>query len=111
MTMTVGQLKELLEDLDVDDDTLVYIGHQPSWPLCFGVAGVTHWAQRERECPDHEGYLVEHDPDCLEAYGDPEETGDEHSDERVLWIVLSDGSPYERSPYAPRWLWDEGGWR
>lgn len=105
----IEKLEELREDNGPDWDPHVYSGHQPSYPLAMGIAGVVHWSERERECPDHEGYLVDHDPDCREAYP-PEEVG-EYDDESVLWIVLSDGSPYERSPYAPRWLWEEGGWR
>lgn len=40
MSMTVGQLREMLEDLDLNDDDEVRIVFQPSWPLQFEVAGI-----------------------------------------------------------------------
>lgn len=111
--MKVGELRELLEAVE-DDSLEVYIGTQPSWPLCFGVAGVRHPnEEREVECPVHEGYLVNHQfrnptTNLYEHCGaEPEEEEDEDgSDRNAVWIVSSDGHPWDRSPYAPRWLWE-----
>lgn len=35
MAMTAGQLKAILDGLD--DDTEIFVAHQPSWPLEFPV--------------------------------------------------------------------------
>lgn len=109
--MNIGELRELLEELeDLDDDTPVFVAHQPSWPLCLNLAGVIHWSQRERECPDHEGYLVDHNEECALEYPERLDELDPSADERAVWLVGGD-HPHDRSPYAPRWLWEEGGWR
>lgn len=103
--MKVGELKELLEEFE-DDEADVLIGTQPHWPLAFHVIGVTSFGDREVECPDHEGYLLEHDEECRERFEADNTAEDPNSDQRALWIVSAEGSPYDRNPYAPRWLWD-----
>lgn len=114
-TMNVGELKELLEECD--DEQVVFVGHQPSWPLCMSVAGIRHKGEeRETECPLHEGYLVHHsfrnpNTDAYEQCDaapeeEDEDDGDEQSDRNAVWIVAGD-HPWDRSPYAPRWLWEE----
>lgn len=108
--MNVGELKELLENFE-DDEAMVLIGIQPSWPLCHGVAGVTSFGEREVECPDHKGYLLEHDKECMARFEADNNAEEPSSDQRAVWVVASEGHPYDRSPYAPRWLWEEGGWR
>ena len=105
--MKVGELREMLEDVG-DDHLEVYIGHQPQYPICLGVAGIRHPnEEREVECPVHEGYLVGHSLNCSAEPDDDDDGGNDLDDHRIVWIVASDGSPYERSPYAPRWLWGE----
>lgn len=108
--MTVGELKEYLENYD--DEQVILIGTQPAYPLAFHLEGTASYADREVECPDHEGYLLDHDPECEAAYEADEEDGpdSELSDYKVVWLIVSEGSPTDRSPYAPRWLWDEDGW-
>lgn len=109
--MNVGELKELLEQVE-DDELPVFIGHQPSWPICLSVAGVRH-PDEEREicCPIHEGYLIHHQfrnedgeyESCDELPEDEEETDENR---KAVWIVGGD-HPYGRSPYAPAWLWED----
>ena len=109
--MLLSELRERLEELeDLDGDTPVYIGHQPNWPLALNVAGIIHFQDQEIECPDHEGYLLEHDQDCLNNYEDPDGELPFDDDRRALWIVGGE-HPYDRSPYAPRFLWQEEGWK
>lgn len=106
--MKVGELKELLEEYE--DDQVIFLAHQPSWPLCLNIGGVASWGDRERECPDHEGYVIDHDPECVAAHEDDVDHESETADEKVVWLIGGD-HPYDRSPYAPRWLWDGEGWR
>lgn len=107
--MKVGELKTLLEDYE--DDQEILIAYQPSWPLAVNIAHVSSFGDRERECPDHEGYLIDHDPECVENNTPDDDDEDSPlADEKVLWIV-GGNHPYSRSPYAPRWLWGGEGWR
>lgn len=115
--MNVGELKELLED--VSDDTELRIAHQPSWPLALTVAGVRAPGDAfpdERECPYHYGYLVNHvvpeaQADDRYAAGalcdDAPEDEDDPRDRRdLVWIVGID-HPYDESPYAPKWVFED----
>jgi hypothetical protein len=83
--MNVGELRELIEDLD--DEVVLRIGTQPSWPLAFTVRSIVT-------------------PGAIEEYreydGNPD-GGDER--DGFVWIVTGD-HPYDESPYAPRILWD-----
>jgi hypothetical protein len=80
-TMKVGELLELLEQMN--PETEVMIAHQPSWPLAEQVVAVI---------PSEEG---------------PGPEVDEEVDEcPVVWLV-ADGHARDRSPYAPRWVFDQ----
>lgn len=90
--MNVGELKEMLED--VDDDLEVRIAAQPSWPLRFTLRSVvTPEAFAEARAQEAWDAGVER-PDDEE----PDE------DANFLWIVQGD-HPSE-SPYAPRIIWE-----
>jgi hypothetical protein len=115
--MKVGELKELLEQVE-DDDLPVYIGHQPSWPLCLNVAGVRHPDDDEEPpaCSDHPDSYVGHIITEAQAdeeqakgevcHGEPEEDERKEDDRQAVWLIGGD-HPWDRSPYAPRWLWEE----
>lgn len=100
---TVGDLIAYLEDLD--PEAPVMIAHQPNWPLAEVVRGVVSPADREIECPVHEGYLVDHgyrgeDGEyhrCTESPVSDSET------DNTVWLVAG-GHHHSRSPYAPRWV-------
>jgi hypothetical protein len=80
--MTVSTVQDLLDLLEgYDPDTPVMIAHQPGWPLAETLAGVAH---------------RDHDDDL-----DAEDHGDD-----ILWLVAG-GHPWDRSPYAPRWVFDD----
>ena len=88
--MNVRELIELLDDYDPEAPVL--IAHQPSWPLAEVVAGVVE--------DDPDRYLEDRDSDPDEDQPDTDEDG-----ARAVWIVAG-GHPYERSPYAPKWIFD-----
>jgi hypothetical protein len=92
--MKVRDLIELLENYD--DDADVMVAHQPSYPLAETLAGVASNDDREAECPEHDGYLVGHAGCDLEPESD---------DETIVWLVAG-GHHWDRSPYAPRWVFD-----
>lgn len=85
--MTVGELKERLEDFD--DELEIRLATQPSWPLRFRLAGVTS---------DEEAFEYSYTPE------EQDERGGEPS-ENFLWLVEG-GTPHDESPYAPRYVWD-----
>jgi len=89
MTMTVGQLKQLLEDYD--DDRPILAVHQPSWPLAENIVGLAVYENRY----DENGDNVDADPADVD--------GDE--DATPVWLVVS-GHQWDRSPYGPRWAFD-----
>lgn len=108
--MTVGELREALEDLE--DDVEVRIATQPSWPLAFHIGNV--WvpsqyedveAERRQERYEdlrEEGMSIE-DADALLD----EEFEDEDDDDQAkfVWIATGDGNCSDY-PYAPRYAWD-----
>lgn len=116
--MRVGELKELLEELGEEGDDLeLRIAHQPNWPLCLTVAAVRTPGDdiEPPDCPYHEGYCVGHliredQADEMYRAGDvcEEAPDDDPRDRRegYVWIVGID-HPYDESPYAPRWVFDE----
>ena len=109
--MKVGELKELLEQFD--DEQEVMIAHQPNWPLAEVLSTVTTEADREEEieCEEHPDYLVGHsfrNPDTGEyeqCRWEPEADPDEVED-RTVWLVAG-GHKWDASPYAPRWVFGD----
>lgn len=119
--MNVGELLEMLED--VDPQTELRVAHQPSWPLALTVAAVRYPGDDadELECGDHPGYCIGHTITADQADEGGTETGPgdysigdecewEDEDERgdrtdKVWIVAID-HPYGESPYAPRWVFE-----
>jgi hypothetical protein len=83
MSMTVQQLRDLLEDCDPEAEVL--LAHQPSWPLQFTVRGVYAPEPFDPTDPINEGV----EP--------PEDRGN------VVYIVEGSQPFY---PYAPREAWD-----
>lgn len=84
--MNVGQLRELLEN--VDDNVPVIVATQPSWPLAGSITNVVLNTEREN-------------------YDETE--GRESEDEPVverLWIAVGDSSGDWDSPYAPDDVFD-----
>lgn len=112
--MRVGELKELLED--VDDELELRIAHQPNWPLALTVAGVrVPGDDFEVPCPYHNDFLVGHvidakqaeDVGFVEGEPCPEEPEDDPREGRQhVWIVGID-HPWDESPYAPRWVFQD----
>ena len=80
MSLTVGELKELLEG--IDDDVEVRLAHQPSWPLEYAAETVEEVTLYEVACCPRcgvEGAVLlsgdaEHD-ECETPEWVPEETG------------------------------------
>jgi hypothetical protein len=79
--MNVGQLRELLEN--VDDNVPVIIATQPSWPLALSITHVMLNTERENY-DDTEGRWNDESP-VVER----------------LWIAAGDQSQNWDSPYAP----------
>jgi hypothetical protein len=103
--MTVGELVDLLDAYD--EDTPVMIAHQPNYPLAETLGGAVHTSDRDRgdvECALHGGYLVGHLVDGEPCGWEPDE---EHcdDDEPCVWLVAG-GHAWDRSPYAPRWVFE-----
>ena len=101
-TLTVGDMLDLLAHHD--PRTPVLIAHQPSWPLAEVLAGVVDRECRvdDRECEEHDGFLVGH-AGCSWTPNDEDD-----ADGDAVWLVAG-GHPYDRSPYAPRWVFDSAG--
>jgi hypothetical protein len=88
--MTVGELRELLED--ESEDAVVRIVHQQSYPLQEVVGGVAS----SREIFDAEE-------------GEEEEATaatDADQDETSILYLVANGHPERDSPYGPRGAWD-----
>ena len=90
--VTVGDLIAALENYD--PETPVMIGHQPSWPLAETVAGVVGPDDRET-C-----HLADHEECDLEDGYHVDDEGPE-----TVWLVAG-GHAWDRSPYAPRAIFD-----
>jgi hypothetical protein len=90
--MTVGELKELLED--ENEDAVVRIVHQESWPLQEVVGGIAS------------GRLYEDEPD-----EEPDPDADPDADPIVF--LVANGHPQHGSPYGPKGAWSamRRGWR
>lgn len=84
----IEALQERVENGDVDEDAEVLLAHQPHWPLAETLAGVVASAELGDEESEEEG---------LDAT------------ERVLWLAAG-GHPYDRSPYAPRAVFQVEAW-
>lgn len=117
--MRVGELKELLEELGEEGDDLeLRIAHQPNWPLCLTVAAVRTPGDdiEPPDCPEHEGYCVGHviseaqqsleDGFVAGEVCDAEPDEDPRDRRQHVWIVGID-HPYDESPYAPKWVFDD----
>ncbi len=90
--MTVGEMKELLEDMD--DEMEVRIAHQPSWPLQYTVGDVI-------DAPIFDLDDLEDDPENDEVIV-PDDC------ERVAYIV--EGSQHHEDPYLPYSVRSAIGW-
>lgn len=93
---SLAKLQELVNDAveayeasDIDPDEIeVLAGIQPNYPLTMAVAGTVT-------------------ADEVLEYQRPDSEADNASPDKVFWIVTSDGpGSYDRSPYAPRALWE-----
>lgn len=113
--MNVGELKELLED--VPDGTELRIAHQPNYPLALTVAGVRAPGDdfpEEVPCPYHEdrciGHIIsEEEADSSYQAGavcDCEPDEDPRDRRNLVWII-GINHPYDESPYAPRWVFED----
>lgn len=91
--MNVGELKEMLEDLD--DDLEIRLAHQPSWPLRFNLRSVV----------TPEGHMEALRQEAWDAGRDPDEVEADEDNSKFVWLVEGD-HPYDESPYAPRILWE-----
>lgn len=82
--MNIGELKDLLDGFD--DDLEVMVAHQPGWPLRENIGDVTS-AATDPYCADEDDENI---------FGEKD---------NCVYIVAS-GQPYDKSPYAPRWIFD-----
>jgi hypothetical protein len=91
--VNVAELIALLEDVDPEAEVL--LGHQPSWPLQFTVAGIAEW----------DGGTDGEDDEYVPAAYEQErrEVGLDDSPPR---IYIVEGSHPDDTPYAPREIWD-----
>jgi hypothetical protein len=77
--MTVGELKDILEQMD--DDALVRLAHQPNYPLHSHVADAV-WVQPDVDEDDTWGFGPNNDPEA-----------------GILFIV--EGGQVHDAPYLP----------
>lgn len=97
--MTLNELIERLDDirqeLGDDIDPEIQLATQQNYPLRYHLAGVATFDDiadvEEKECPNHEGYLLGH-PGC--DY-EPEE---KEAQEPIVWLV--EGSQHYQDPYG-----------
>jgi hypothetical protein len=89
--MTVGELRDLLED--ESEDTVLRIVHQPSWPLQEVIGGIANSRDIDEESDEEE---------------DATATTDTDADEPSILYLVANGHPDGRrdSPYGPRGAWD-----
>ena len=106
MALTVGELRDALEDLD--DDMEVRLAFQPHWPLQFQadtpqVVSVAVDGSEPEDCPECEG-------NGCEGCGG---TGQVHATdaETVDILYLPEGGQVSDSPYLPGDVIRELGWR
>jgi hypothetical protein len=85
--MTVAELMDLLED--EEEDALVRIVHQQSWPLQEVVGGIA----AGRDLFDEEA----EDDENLATYA---------GSESAIVYLVANGHPDHGSPYGPRGAWD-----
>jgi hypothetical protein len=88
--MTVGELRELLEE--EPEDAIIRIVHQPGWPLQEVVGGVASSPSIFDDQDDNE-------EDEATAATDTDEEG-----MSILYMVAN-GHPDKGSPYGPRGAW------
>ena len=117
---TVGDLKELLEDLP--DDMPIMGMHQPNWPLREWIGGI--WVndpsdissldEEDNECPTCErlslGVPIKDSGGqwyrkCFRQECGEEVPCDEPCDP-IAYVVLN-GQPYDSSPYGDKRAWNE----
>ncbi len=84
--MKVQELRELLENYE--DNDVVLIAHQPSWPLQEVLQSVVSTEEIEVEEEEVEGIDANEDEEDEEL-------------PRYVYLVAG-GHPYDTSPYAPR---------
>lgn len=97
MSMTMRELIDLLEEIieneeSVNDDTPVFVAHQPNWPLAERLSGVS---TEEGRANVRRYYLED---------GDEDEDDVEERDDRVFLVASAAG--WNDHPYAPRSCWD-----
>jgi hypothetical protein len=120
--VTIDELIEKLEEAkeSLSGEAEVMLGHQPSYPMRYSIAGVALLGNNP-VCPDcEERYLsvIQDSGNGVESprvwqcpgktCGATLEDDDlvvPKEDREVCWIVEG-GQPYDR-PYAPRALWEE----
>lgn len=103
--VTVAQLREALENYD--DDLVVRILHQPSWPLQEVLGGLFQGS--EAGC-GFDGCGLPADAPLHLGAGGPDSGDFDHqfmapADAGVLFLV-ADGHPREGSPYGSKDAWD-----
>lgn len=112
--MKVSELIELLGDENPEAE--IRVGYQPNYPLVGLVGGVTtsyemvNWARGEADAPDDLGQaarIYDDHEKRNKIIQESEYLGDEEKRNlTVCWIVMSEGTPYDENPYAPRSLWE-----
>lgn len=112
--MNVADLQRQIEtylECGGDPDADVMIAHQPTWPLAETLAGVVDSTEIQREDTDEDEcpscgrhVLAPAGENCQEEHTDPETYAQEQGP-KTLWLVAG-GHAYDRSPYAPREVFD-----
>ncbi len=92
--MTLDDLIDTLNEIRAHSsgDRPVLVGIQPSWPLALHLSGVA------------DGMDLDPDEDVDGMDLDPDEDADETQE--PVWLAVSDSHPSDRSPYAPRSIWE-----
>jgi hypothetical protein len=112
--VTIDELIEKLEEAkeSLSGEAEVMLGHQPSYPMRYSIAGVALLGNNP-VCPDCEERYLDRSPDghwlcpspTCGATLEDDDLVVPKEDREVCWIVEG-GQPYDR-PYAPRALWEE----
>jgi len=109
--MNVAQLKSILEDLD--DDTEVRFGFQPSWPLQSHISMTTVLTDpNQDEIDEIEDHLNQNGPDMDDDEKDEAraQINEIRSKDSSPILYLLEGGQCDDSPYLPSNVQSEAGW-
>lgn len=96
MRMTVGMLRQLLEELE--DDVPIIMVHQPTYPILEDIKGVADSRQID-VCEDECGHIMDIHNEGGCTMCDCPYVGEQVD---PIYYLVCDGSPYDINPYGPR---------